>query len=125
MAHDRNDAEDEKPLDPALDIVRRKMLRLQIISAVIMIVSLFAVFGAIIYKISSRADDTAPAGHALAVPSGAPLEFVAPLPDGFKVEQVSYGDGSVTFFGTRADGRQAVYIFDLTTGRMAATVSIP
>ncbi len=44
------DDQEEKPLDPAMESVRRKMIRLQIVSGVIMFVSLMAVFGAVVYK---------------------------------------------------------------------------
>ena len=53
MSHIEPEIEDEKPLDPALEKVRRKMIRLQIVSGCVLFVSLMAVFGAVVYKVVS------------------------------------------------------------------------
>ncbi len=45
-----HDEQDEKPLDPVLERVRRKMIRLQLVSAGVMVVALMAVLIAIVYK---------------------------------------------------------------------------
>ena len=61
------DDQEEKPLDPAMESVRRKMVRLQIVSGAIMFVSLMAVFGAVVYKaMHSEAKEAASAVAALA-----------------------------------------------------------
>ena len=43
---------DEQPLDPAMERVRRKMIRLLAVSIGIMVIGLMAVLAAIVYKIS-------------------------------------------------------------------------
>lgn len=48
----------EPPLDPAMERVRRKMIRLLIISIGIMVIGLIAVLSAVVYKIN-QAPDTA------------------------------------------------------------------
>lgn len=55
--------DEEKPLDPMVENVRRKMMRLMIVSIGIMMIGLMAVLGAIVYKyntddISSAESDT-------------------------------------------------------------------
>ncbi|MEO0328005.1 MAG: fimbrial protein [Pseudomonadota bacterium] len=49
--------DDEQPLDPAMERVRRKMIRLMVISIGIMMIGLLAVLFAIIYKIGSSSED--------------------------------------------------------------------
>jgi len=99
------DDQDEKPLDPAMERVRRKMIRLQIVSGVIMFVSLMAVFGAVVYKVTRTepSQTTASAGSS-GVPSDAPMNSTASLPLGFKIEQTSLSGGQILFYGTAVDG---------------------
>jgi hypothetical protein len=49
----------EAPLDPAAERVRRKLVRLLVVSFGIMVLGLGAVIAAIIYKINERNDDAA------------------------------------------------------------------
>jgi len=51
-----NDTDEEQPLDPAMERVRRKMVRLMVISIGIMMVGLMAVLGAIVYKIGGSGE---------------------------------------------------------------------
>lgn len=46
----------EPPLDPAMERVRRKMIRLLIISIGIMVIGLIAVLSAVVYKINQAPD---------------------------------------------------------------------
>ncbi|MAU19289.1 MAG: hypothetical protein CMH13_02375 [Martelella sp.] len=123
--HRIEDEEEDKPLDPAVELVRRRMLRLQVVSALIMIVSLMAVFGAILYKVMSRPDEASVAerGGAI-VPADAPRALTANLPRGFEIADISYGDGQALIYGTKENGEQTLYLFDINTGRMAADVEI-
>ena len=52
-----NANDDDAPLDPAVERVRRKVMRLMGISVAIMMVGLMAVIGAIFYKISSSGSE--------------------------------------------------------------------
>ena len=99
------DDQEEKPLDPAMENVRRKMVRLQIVSGAIMFVSLMAVFGAVVYKVTR----TEPAGgaqsSAAGVPSDSPVTSRVSLPLGFQVQSTSLSGSQVLFFGQAVDGR--------------------
>ena len=55
--------EDEKPLDPAMENVRKKMVRLLAISLGVMMVGLMAVLGAIVYKISGGGKEASGRRH--------------------------------------------------------------
>jgi putative copper export protein len=119
------DDQEEKPLDPAMESVRRKMVRLQIVSGAIMFVSLMAVFGAVVYKTMR-----APAGEPAAVltssgvPSGAPVSATAALPSGFVIQSTSLSGDQIMFFGATADGVMKALVFDIKVGHIVADITV-
>ncbi|KJS15339.1 MAG: membrane protein [Hoeflea sp. BRH_c9] len=128
MSKVNDDDLDEKPLDPEMEKVRRKMVRLLAVSIGVMFIGLMAVLGAIVYKFT-QADDTAVAGSPVAgssmvVPSDAPIASVASLPEGFVVESVSLDGPRIGFFGRSADGSRRLIIHDMTTGRIVGDVVV-
>lgn len=121
------DEQDEKPLDPVMENVRRKMIRLQLVSAGVMLVMLMAVLGAIVYKLTRPAvapPGTLEAGAALAVPADAPLSAAADLPDGFAISHVSLSGGQVLFFGALPGGARKAFVFDIAAGRIVADIAV-
>lgn len=128
MSKLNDDDLDEKPLDPEMEKVRRKMVRLLAVSIGVMFIGLMAVLGAIVYKFTQR--DAAPgdgaivAGSSMTVPSDAPLEAVAALPAGFAVESVTLDGARVGFFGRAADGSRRLLIFDVSLGRVVGDVVV-
>ncbi len=123
MTNFEPDDQEDKPLDPALENVRRKMVRLQIVSAAIMVVSLMAVFGAVVYKTMRPAPKTA-AMSAANVPSDAPIVATAALPQGFSVQSVALSGSQVLFYGANAAGQRQAIVFDYGVGRVVATISL-
>ena len=118
------DDQEEKPLDPALESVRRKMIRLQIISAAVMVVSLMAVFGAVVYKAMRAPAKEPTAVTSAGVPSDAPVSVTATLPSGFVIQSSSLSGGQIMFFGATADGIKKSLIFDIKSGRIVADVTV-
>ncbi|OWV82826.1 hypothetical protein ATY81_14025 [Rhizobium sp. R72] len=119
-----DDDQDEKPLDPAMERVRRKMIRLQIVSGIIMFVSLMAVFGAVVYK-TMRAPAKEPvAATSTAVPSDAPVHVTATLPPGFVIQSSSLSGGQIMFFGATANGIKKSLVVDILSGHIVADVTI-
>ncbi|SCB60527.1 hypothetical protein GA0061105_11198 [Rhizobium aethiopicum] len=118
------DDQEEKPLDPAMESVRRKMVRLQIVSGAIMFVSLMAVFGAVVYKTMREPKATASTAAASEVPSDAPLAATLSLPLGFKVQSTSFSAGQILFYGETVEGSNKALVFDLKTGRTIADVTV-
>ncbi|KQV10823.1 hypothetical protein ASC97_16070 [Rhizobium sp. Root1203] len=119
------DDQEEKPLDPAMESVRRKMIRLQIVSGAIMFVSLMAVFGAVVYKtMRAPAKEPATAVAAPGVPSDAPVSTTASLPLGFVIESTALSGGQIMFYGKTFDGVMKVLVFDIKAGRTVADVTI-
>ena len=122
MSNNDNADDFDKPLDPVMEKVRRKMVRLQLISASVMVISLMAVLGAIVYK----ASNTKPATPAIAaaIPSDSPLVATANLPKGFAISSVSLSGSQILFYGKTADGVTKALIFDSVAGRMIGDITI-
>ena len=120
-----DDEQEEKPLDPAMESVRRKMVRLQIVSGAIMFVSLMAVFGAVVYKVTRAepSQTTASAGSS-SVPSDAPVSSTASLPLGFKIEQTSLSGGQILFYGSDVNGNRKALVFDIKASRVVADITL-
>ena len=115
--------QDDQPLDPAMEKVRRKMIRLQIVSGAVMFISLMAVFGAVVYK-AVGPSKTATTATTNAVPSDAPVAATASLPQGFTIENVSFASGDMLFYGRLANGTRKALIFNVQAGRFVADVTI-
>ncbi|PWE57076.1 hypothetical protein DEM27_05385 [Metarhizobium album] len=124
MSNVEPDEQEEKPLDPVMENVRRKMVRLQLVSAGIMGVMLMAVLAAIVYKVTQRTPETPVASSGLSVPSEQPLAATVALPSGFVVENTSLSGNQILFYGRLADGQRKALVFDATVGRIVADIAI-
>jgi hypothetical protein len=125
MSKFETDELEEKPLDPAMESVRRKMVRLQLVSGGIMLVMFMAVLGAIVYKVTrtdGKPESRVSAG--LEVPSDGPLSGSVALPEGFAVSSVSQSDGQILFYGTLAGGGRKAILFDIAAGRIVADIDV-
>ncbi|GEO85630.1 MULTISPECIES: hypothetical protein [Alphaproteobacteria] len=125
MAHLDDDEQDDKPLDPAMENVRRKMVKLQLVSGGIMLLMFMAVLAAIVYKVT-RPDGTEKpvASSGLAIPADQPLNLNASLPAGFSVTSTDLSSNQILFYGTTADGVKKALVFDLSVGRIIADVTV-
>lgn len=119
------DAQKDEPLDPAMESVRRKMIRLQIVSGSVMFISLMAVFGAVVYK-AVGPSKSAPAAttETMVVPSDGPVAATASLPEGFTIENVSFASGDMLFYGRLANGTRKALVFNVAARRFVADVTI-
>lgn len=121
-----DDDRDEKPLDPAVERVRRKLVRFVGINLGLLFLALMAVALAIVYK--SRTPETAEAARApseIPVPVGAtPVEADIVLPAGAKVLSQSLSGNRVTLLAELADGSQAIFLFDLAERRLVGRLSV-
>ena len=119
-----HDEQDEKPLDPVLEKVRRKMIRLQLVSAGVMVVALMAVLIAIVYKAKNAPAPNNPPANTAEVPNEGPAATVkATLPEGFKVNATQLSGDRVLFDGIDKDGKRKMLIFDIRRGRIDAEIS--
>lgn len=125
MTNVEPDDQEEKPLDPAMESVRRKMVKLQLVSGGIMLLMFMAVLAAIVYKVT-RPDGTerSAALPGLAIPADQPIVAAALLPQGFTVLSTDLSNNQILFYGTTTDGTRKALVFDLSVGRIVADVTI-
>lgn len=124
MSNVEPDEQEEKPLDPVMENVRRKMVRLQLVSAAIMFVMLMAVLAAVVYKVT-RTEAKAPvASTSLGIPGDAPVVAAALLPAGFVVETATLSGSQILFYGHLADGQRKAIVFDISIGRVVADITV-
>ncbi|MGE7367806.1 hypothetical protein ACQKKX_01890 [Neorhizobium sp. NPDC001467] len=120
------DQSPEEPLDPAMENIRRKMIKLQLVSGGILLVCFMAVLAAIVYKITRpapQATSAQPVAGSLAVPADQPVTAVANLPAGFVVQSVSHSGNQILFYG-QLDGVSKALIFDVSVGRVIADITV-
>jgi hypothetical protein len=100
-----DEIEDEKPLDPAIEAVRKRLARLMVVSIGIMMVGLLAVLGAIVYKTTGRAEISA-TGGTFVIPQGATV-----------IDQSLDGD-RIALRVRDNNGSQTIMLFSLQDGRL-------
>jgi hypothetical protein len=123
---------DEKPLDPELEKVRRKMLRLLGVSIGIMFVGVMAVLVAIVYKLNEPTETEAGVAAvpvAQQVGTSAPVSAAVPaaviatsLPAGLRIDTVAV-DGTRIVLAGQISGRAHVVIYDLAAGGIVAEIA--
>ena len=114
--------EDEAPLDPAQERLRRKLVRLLLVSGGIMMLGLIAVFAAIVYKVSESGRAAEPSGGGLS--AEAPAQGRIAVPAGYRLTDTAL-DGEralLTFAGP--DGSSMLLVVDLATGAELARHSL-
>ncbi|GIL01989.1 MAG: hypothetical protein BroJett030_18880 [Alphaproteobacteria bacterium] len=115
--------EDDKPLDPAVERVRRKMVRLMAVSIGIMMAGLMAVLLTIVYKVTARQDGgrTATPEPGLAAPTA---EGRIELPAGARILSSDLDGGHILIRLRLAEGAERLMVYSLGEGRIIATVAI-
>lgn len=112
--------DEEQPLDPVMERVRKKMIRLMVISIGIMMIGLMAVLFAIVFKISGGSQDDgdiaatetdqAVVQSSLDFPVGSTIVWSA-VDSGRLIIQVKHLDRSTEF-----------YLVDTKTGKLASRI---
>ena len=114
-----NDDDDEKPLDPAVESVRRKLIRFMAINLGVLLIALMAVVAAIVYKRSHKPD--VPVSTSIGVPSPAEGAFLSgdiALPAGAKIVSQSLSGNRISIDVELADGSRAIFLYDFAARRM-------
>jgi hypothetical protein len=118
--------EQEAPLDPAFEKVRRKMVRLLIISSSVIILGLMAVVFSIVYRVNKLPPAetpvaTAPASYSDPVPAA---RQSITLPEAFVIESSSISGNRVLILGAGPDGRKRFFVHDIGTGKPVTEIDI-
>ena len=117
--------DDEKPLDPAMEKLRRRMVRLLIISSSVIIIGLMAVVFSIVYKINNSPTAAKPAPTPDAVSEVAPTAKQSiTLPEDFVLQSSSIGGNRILISGTGPDGVKRLIVYDIGTGKQVTEIEI-
>jgi hypothetical protein len=111
--------DEEKPLDPAVEKIRRKMVRLLVISSSVIVLGLMAVLGSIVYKANKN---SAAQQETLTTGPIAPSQTVT-LPKGFVLESTTIEGNRIWFLGT-ADAKHLLIVHDIATGKTLTEVTV-
>ncbi len=130
--------DEDAPLDPAVEKVRRKVMRLMGISIAIMMVGLMAVIGAIFYKISGSGGKKAttevtadskvvmlPSGEIRNIDAiGANIAGNINLPDGSTVVKADFDNGQIMLMIKAGEGDLSLWVYDLAAKRVFAKIVV-
>jgi len=123
MAGPYADEDEEKPLDPAVERVRQKMLRFMGINLGLLFIALMAVVVAVVYK-RSNAPEAPPAANLTPPADGGVIEGGIALPAGVKVVSQSLSGDRVSLYVEEPGGLRSLYLYDLAAGRMVGHFAI-
>jgi hypothetical protein len=117
--------DDEKPLDPEVERVRRKLLRFMVFNLAILFVAFALVIGAFIYKSSLASKRPAEQAVQARLPSGADaVAGTIAIPAGARIVSQTLS-GKEAFLGLElADGSRSFLLYDLEAGRTLGTYAV-
>ncbi len=120
--------DEEKPLDPATERVRRKMVRLMVVSIGIMTIGLMAVFGAIVYKFTnlggSKTENAGASDSKLAESQTGSFKSTIDIPDGASIVSTALDGTRISLTLGYSDGKQEIWLYDIATDRMLGKISV-
>lgn len=122
MARTDFDDEAEKPLDPAAERVRRRLVRFVAINLGLLFAAVMIVLAAIVYKAATS--ETEPAGTAAPLPADDLHEAEIALPAGARIRSHALSDAMLSLRVALEDGEEAVFVYDIADGRLAARIDI-
>ena len=120
---------EENELDPKVEMIRRRMMRLMIISILIMLVGLIAVFAGVIYKFN-KSNDTESQKETIngsSSVSNTSSEFVSEtisvtLPEGARIIKTTMSSPYVLVELVLASADKQLLIVDLRTGKVVSKI---
>ena len=113
---------EEKPLDPAVENVRKKLVRFVAINLGLLFIALMAVVGALVYKSRTA---TPPAEVVTDVPSPEGVaEGRIPLPAGATIVSQSLSGNRLSLSLELADGSRAIYLYDIGQQRIVGRFAV-
>ena len=121
MTNSDDIAEEEKPLDPATERVRRKLVRFSAVFMGFNILALMAVLAALVYKLGGYGEDAASVQAQAELP-GAGFERLLDLPEGAMVVSASESGGRILLNLRLGDGGRELWFYDVAEGRVAGKV---
>ena len=117
MARPYADEEEEKPLDPSVEKVRRKLVRFALVNLGILLVALMAVVGALVYK-RGGAPEIAQQVVQGVVPTGEPVAGEILQPAGSEIVSQSLSGNRLSLDLRLSGGGRAILLYDLAEHRV-------
>ncbi len=117
-----DDEAEDKPLDPAVEKVRRKLMRFVGVNLGILFVALMAVVVALVYK--DRGAAPPPAAEAGPAVPGEPVSGEIVLPAGAEIVSQSISGNRVSVDARLAGGGRAIFVYDLAERRVVGRIDI-
>ena len=124
MARPLADEDEEKPLDPEVEKVRKKLVRFVAINLSLLFLALMVVIGALVYKARNAPPASPPLAGDIQVPAGEPISGDIVLPVGAKVISQSLSGNRVSIDAELADGGRTIFVYDITERRIVGRFSI-
>lgn len=125
-----NQIDEDEPLDPVMEKVRVKMVRLLGISIGLMLLALITVLGAVVYKISQGSEtsesevednqpNTQPASNLVLLEN-----LAVDVPEGARVISSNLSQGNLLLDLRLSDATRQFWIVDLQTGDIKSRVTL-
>ena len=108
-----DDEIEEKPLDPAVERLRKKLVRFVAINLGLLFAALMAVVAAIVYK----------SGHAPAPADGPAVAEIA-LPAGARMIGHGFSDGQFSIDAELADGSRVIIVYDVAGKKIVGRYTV-
>ena len=124
MVHPSDDDEREKPLDPAVERVRRKLVRFVAINLGLLFLALMAVVVAIVYRANRAETPPTAAVPELPLPADAAAYGEIALPPGARVLGHALSGSRLSLHVQTGDGASAIFLYDVAQGRMVGRFDI-
>ena len=125
-----NQIDEDEPLDPVMEKVRVKMVRLLGISIGLMLLALITVLGAVVYKIS-QGSETSEGEVEDNQPNAQPASNLVLLenlevnvPEGARVISSSLSNGNLLLDLRLSDGARQFWIVDLQSGDVKSRLTL-
>ncbi|MBN9076310.1 MAG: hypothetical protein BGN87_05300 [Rhizobiales bacterium 65-79] len=118
-------SDDDKPLDPSVERVRRKLLRFMIVNLAILFIAFALVIGAFIYKSSLAPKRAVEQETQIRPPSGADaVAGTIAIPAGARIVSQTLSGKEVLLGLELADGSRSFLLYDLQAARTLGTYSV-
>lgn len=124
MTRPLDDENEDKPLDPAVERVRRRLVRFIGINLGILFIALMAVVAALVYRMNASTP-AGPETAGSAVPAGeAALEGEIALPPGARIVSHAVSGDRLTLHVEFTDSRQTIFLYDMAQRRIVGRFDI-
>ncbi|MCF6321539.1 MAG: hypothetical protein L3J32_07190 [Rhizobiaceae bacterium] len=116
--------DEDAPLDPAVERVRAKMMRLMGISVAIMMVGLMAVIGAIFYKIYGGEEENTAQDRVIEQNVAGISNGEIDIPQGSKIVKAELSGGQILLTLEKREGGIALWVYDMANNQVTAKITV-